>query len=219
MQSKATSVAAYLDELPEERRKAVEAVRAVILKNLGVGFQESMQYGMIGYNVPHSIYPAGYHCDPKQPLPYAALASQKGYMSLYMMALYGSSPELEWFQREWKKTGKKLDMGKCCIRFKKVEDLAIDVIGQAFAKISVEGYIDCYEKGIKREPRTKDSKAKTKSNAKSVGKKKVTEKKKAAVKEGTAVKSTVAVKKGPVKKGPVKKGPVKKSPVKKKASK
>ena len=91
MQSKATTVEQYLAELPEDRRKAVEAVRQVVLKNLDKDFEEGMQYGMIGYYVPHRVYPAGYHCDPKQPLPFAGLASQKNHMALYLMCVYGES--------------------------------------------------------------------------------------------------------------------------------
>src|SRR5882672_4093276 len=119
MQSKATTVEQYLAELPEDRRRAIAAVREVILENLDEDYEEGMQYGMIGYYVPHSVYPAGYHCDPGQPLPFAALASQKNYMSLYLMSLYGAGDHLKWFQQAWKKAGKKLDMGKCCVRFKK----------------------------------------------------------------------------------------------------
>ena len=145
MQSKATTVDAYLAELPDDRRASIEAVRKVILANLDKGFEEGMQYGMIGYYVPHHIYPAGYHCDPKQPLGFAGLASQKNYMSLYMMSVYGDSALATWFQSEWKKTGKKLDMGKSCIRFKKAEDLAMDVIGEAIRRQPLKKYIEVYE--------------------------------------------------------------------------
>ncbi|MCC6130446.1 MAG: DUF1801 domain-containing protein, partial [Acidobacteria bacterium] len=128
MQSKAPTVDEYLASLPEDRRAALAAVRDVIRKNLDPSYEEGMQYGMIGYYVPHSVYPAGYHCDPKQPLPFAGLASQKGHMSLYLMCVYGDSEQEKWFREEWAKTGKKLDMGKSCVRFKKVEDLALGVI-------------------------------------------------------------------------------------------
>ena len=149
MQSKATTVDQYLAELPEDRRAAIQAVRKVILKNLDKDFEEGMQYGMIGYFVPHGIYPAGYHCDPKQPLPFACLASQKNHMALYMMCLYGSGSEADRFQKEWAKTGKKLDMGKSCIRFKKLEDLALDVIGDAIRGVPATKYIEFYETAIK----------------------------------------------------------------------
>lgn len=173
MQSKATTVAQYLAELPEDRRAAIEAVRNVILKNLDTDFEEGMQYGMIGYYVPHRIFPAGYHCDPKQPLPFACLASQKNYMSLYAMSLYGSGTEAKWFHSEWAKTGKKLDMGKSCIRFKKLDDLALDVIGEAIRRVSAKKYIDVYLTAIKdsrKKPGAKSKPAK-KSAAKPVTKK------------------------------------------------
>lgn len=141
MQSKAATVAEYLAELPEDRRRALEAVRKVILDNLDSGYEEGMQYGMIGYYVPHRVYPAGYHCDPKQPLPFAALASQKNYMSLYLMCTYGDAPLAASFREAWSKTGKKLDAGKACIRFKKLDDLALDVIGEAIRRMPARKYI------------------------------------------------------------------------------
>jgi hypothetical protein len=149
MQSNAATVDQYLAELPEDRRQAIAAVRKVIRKNLDKDFEEGMQYGMIGYYVPHRLYPAGYHCDPRQPLPYACLASQKNHMSLYLMPLYGDAAALKWFQGAWAKTGKKLDMGKSCIRFKKVDDLALDVIGEAFQRTNAQRYIKLYESAIK----------------------------------------------------------------------
>lgn len=160
MQSKATTVKQYLAELPDDRRAAIAAVRKVILKNLGKGFQEGMQYGMIGYSVPHSIYPAGYHCDPKQPLPFVCLASQKNYMSLYMMCEDTSEEEMSWFQVEWAKTGKKLDMGKSCIRFKKLEDLALEVIGEAIHRTPVSKHVEFYETVLKDSRKKPASKAK-----------------------------------------------------------
>lgn len=158
MQSKATTVEAYLAELPEDRRAAIAAVRKVILKNLDKNYAEAMQYGMIGYAVPHTVFPPGYHCDPKQPLPFAALASQKNYMSLYLMGLYcgcgepgttdaaghSTTPDAKWFHDAWAKTGKKLDMGKSCIRFKKLDDLPLDVIGEAIKRVPAALYIDRY---------------------------------------------------------------------------
>jgi hypothetical protein len=145
MPSKAATVEQYLFELPDDRRQAVEAVREVILANLDQDYEEGMQYGMIGYYVPHRVYPAGYHCDPKQPLPFAALASQKNYMSLYLMCVYGDSPHAKWFQDAWAKTGKKLDMGKSCVRFKRLEDLALDVIGEAIRRVPARKYIEFCE--------------------------------------------------------------------------
>jgi hypothetical protein len=143
MQSKASTVKEYLASLPDDRRAALEAVRAVILKNLDPAIAEGMSYGMIGYYIPHGIYPPGYHCDPKQPLPFAGLASQKNHMSVYMMSVYG--PKAEEFRAAWAKTGKKLDMGACCVRFKKIEDLALDLIGKVIGEDSAADYIARYE--------------------------------------------------------------------------
>lgn len=155
MQSKAATVEAYLRSLPEDRRGAIRAVREVILKNLDSSYEEGIQYGMIGYYVPHRVYPKGYHCDAKQPLPFAALASQKNYMSLYLMSVYcgctGDSPanqHAQWFRDAWAKTGKKLDMGKACIRFKKVEDLPLDVIGEAVRRVPAAKYIAFCENSL-----------------------------------------------------------------------
>ena len=149
MQSKATTVAQYLAELPADRRAALSVVRKVILDNLDKDYEEGMQYGMIGYFVPHRVFPAGYHCDPRQPVPFAALASQKNHMSVYLMSAYGGSLEEDWLRKAWAKTGKKLDMGKCCIRFKKVEDLALDVVGEAIRRVPAKNYIAYYESAIR----------------------------------------------------------------------
>ena len=150
MQSSAATVADYLASLPEDRRAAIQAVREVFAANLGAGYEEGMQYGMIGYYVPHSIYPAGYHCDRKQPLPLAGLASQKGHMSLYLMGLYMSPGITEWFQSAWLNAGKKLDMGKACVRFKKVDTLALDVLAEAFRRLPVAEYVQIYESNLKK---------------------------------------------------------------------
>jgi hypothetical protein len=153
MQSKASTVAAYLASLPADRRATLEAVRKVVLKHLDSGFAEGMQYGMVGYFVPHTLYPPGYHCDPKQPLPMAGLASQKQHCSLYIMALYtGLGREdndlTRWFRKAWADAGKELDMGKACIRFKTAEDLALDVIAQLFRRVSAKKYIAQYEANL-----------------------------------------------------------------------
>jgi hypothetical protein len=154
MQSKATTVSEYLASLPEGRRQAVEVVRKVILANLDKDYEEGMQYGVIGYYVPHKVFPAGYHCDPTQPLPFAALASQKSYLSLYLMGVYcgcGEGPgasetsHARWFREAWAQTGKKLDMGKACVRFRKVEDLALDVIGEAIRRVPARVHIAQYQ--------------------------------------------------------------------------
>lgn len=155
MQSKATTVEEYLDSLPEDRRTALETVRAVILRNLDKDYEEGMSYGMIGYSVPHRVYPPGYHCDPKLGLPFVALASQKNYMSLYLMGLYcgcvdgvSDTALVRWFHDAWAKTGKKHDMGKSCIRFKKLDDLPLEVIGEAIRRMPAKTYIEAYEKAL-----------------------------------------------------------------------
>lgn len=148
MQSKASTVEQYLAGLPEDRREALKAVRGVILKSLDKDYSEGIQYGMIGYFVPHSVFPAGYHCDPKIPLPFASLGSQKSHMSLHLMNLYMDPEAAEAFQEAWAKTGKKLDMGKACIRFKKLEDLSLEVIAAAIAKTPARKYIETYLSGL-----------------------------------------------------------------------
>lgn len=145
MQSSATTVSAYLAELPDDRRATIDAVRTVLRECLDDAFEEGMQYGMIGYYVPYAIYPPGYHCEPRQPLPFAALASQKNYCSLYLMSVYSTEAERERFQAEWKRTGKRLDMGKSCTRFRTIDDLALDVIRDAVRRISAQDYIKIYE--------------------------------------------------------------------------
>lgn len=186
MQSKAATVEEYLAELTEDRREAIRAVRTVILKHLPKGYEEGMQYGMIGYYVPHDTYPPGYHCDPKQPLPYACLASQKNYMSLYFMGLYSDTEEMTWFHEAWAKTGKKLDMGKSCIRFKRVEDLPLEVIGQAIKRFPVKKYIEQYERVLETSgpKRARKQAAKNPTTKKPVAKKKGAKKKRDAKKAG-----------------------------------
>lgn len=147
MQSKASTVAAYLAALPDDRRSELEAVLKVIRANLSEGFEEGVQYGMIGWFVPHRLYPAGYHCNPAEPLPFAHLAAQKNHLALYMMCLYADSAEMARFRQRWAATGKKLDMGKACIRFKKAGDLALDVIAETFARVTVKRFIEHYEAG------------------------------------------------------------------------
>lgn len=149
MQSKATSVPEYIDSLPADRKKAIVAIRKAILKNLPKGFEEVMSYGMIGYVVPHKLYPAGYHCDPNLPLPFMSLASQKNYISFYHMALY-EGKLLDWFREEWKGvSNKKLDMGKCCIRFKKPDEIPIDLLGELASKVTPKQWIEYYESQVK----------------------------------------------------------------------
>ena len=145
MQSKARTVKQYLAELPADRRAAIKAVRAVILENLDAEYEEGMGYGAISYHVPHRVYPAGYHCDPKLPLPFAGLGWQKHHMSIGFMSVAGSPEESKWFRAAWAKTGKKLDMGKCCVRFRKLEDVPLDVIGEAIRRLPAKRYIAATE--------------------------------------------------------------------------
>lgn len=145
MQSKAKTVTEYLKELPAERREALSVIRKVILDNLPEGFKEGIQYGMIGYFVPLELYPKGYLDDPEQPLPFAALASQKNHMAVYLMGIYGDKKNEEWFKKEYKKTGKKMNVGKSCVRFTKLDDVPLELIGQVIAKASVKEWIKRYE--------------------------------------------------------------------------
>jgi hypothetical protein len=141
MKSNAKTPDEYVAALPDDRRAAISAVREVILANLPKGYEECMSYGMIGYVVPHSIYPDGYPCDPKLPLPYANLASQKNHMALYLMCAYGDNATAEWFRTAWQATGRKLDMGKACVRFKRLEDVPLEVVGRMIARVPVKEYV------------------------------------------------------------------------------
>jgi len=151
MQIKADSPEHYIDQLPEDRKEAISKLRKVILENLPEGFIETISYGMIGYVVPHSIYPKGYHSDPKKPLPFMNIASQKNYIALYHMGIYGNKKLLDWFVNEYNKNYKtKLDMGKGCIRFKNIDLLPYKLIGELSSKISVADLIKIYETNRKR---------------------------------------------------------------------
>ena len=153
MTSKAKTVDEYLQALPVDRRGAIGAVREAILTNLPKGYEECINYGMIGYVVPHSLYPAGYHCDPKLPLPLACLGAQKNHMAIHLMNVYGDPAAEKWFRKAWQASGKKLDMGKACVRFKKLEDMPLDVIGQVIARTPVKNYIAAIEKGLAARPK------------------------------------------------------------------
>jgi len=151
MQSKATTVEQYLAEVPADRQKAMNELRKVIKKNLPKGFKEGMGYGMMGWSVPHSLYPAGYHCNPKDPLPFMGLASQKNSINFYHMGIYADPKLLKWFQDAHAKASpKKLDMGKSCIRYKKPEDIPFKLIGELASKITPDEWIAVYEKALKR---------------------------------------------------------------------
>lgn len=151
MQSKATSPEQYISELPNDRKAVITNLRQIILDNLPKGFKEQMSYGMMGYVVPHSIYPDGYHCSPDLPVPFMNLASQKNFVALYHAGIYASKELLDWFVGEYPKYVKtKLDMGKSCIRFKKMETIPYELIGELCTKMSVDEWIAIYEKNIKK---------------------------------------------------------------------
>lgn len=145
MQSQAKTVASYLAGLPAERREAIAAVRAMVRANVDPLVEEGMQYGMIGFYVPHRVYPAGYHVNPALPLPFIALASQKNHMALYLMTVYADGDGERWFRDEWAASGKKLDMGKSCLRFRTIDDLAMEVLAKAIKRTSVKDHIAQYE--------------------------------------------------------------------------
>ena len=151
MQSLAKTPEEYINELPPDRKEAIQKLREVILKNLPEGFSEVMSYGMIGYVVPHSIYPKGYHANPKLPLGFMNIASQKNYIAVHHIGLYGSDKLTEWFTNEYPKHSKtKLDMGKGCIRFKKLNQIPYDLIGELVGKMTPQEWIEKYETLIKR---------------------------------------------------------------------
>ncbi len=151
MTSKATSPEEYISELPEDRKAPITKLRQIILKNLPKGMKETMNYGMLGYVIPHSVYPGGYHCDTKLPLPFMNLASQKNFIAVYHMGMYAEKEILDWFTNEYSKRCKyKLDMGKSCVRFKKMEDIPYGLIGELTAKMSTEEWIEIYETNIKK---------------------------------------------------------------------
>ena len=151
MQSKAATPDAYIAEMPEERQKAFNKLRSVIKKNIPRGFKETMGYGMMGYCVPHSLYPAGYHCNPKDPLPFIGIASQKNFIAVYHMGIYADPGLHKWFVTAHAKASpKKLDMGKSCIRYKKPGDIPFELIGELASKMTPDDWIKMYESKLKR---------------------------------------------------------------------
>lgn len=141
----------YIDKLPDDRKEAMIKLRATILENLPDGFEETMSYGMIGYVVPHSVYPDGYHCNPHLPLPFMSIASQKSYIALYHMGIYANEELMDWFTGEYPNhVSTKLDMGKSCIRFKKPDQIPFDLIAELTTKMTADAWIELYEKNIKR---------------------------------------------------------------------
>ena len=151
MQSKATTPQAYIKSLPADRKAAISELRKVIKKNLPKGFKEMMGYGMLGYVVPHSLYPAGYHCKPEDPLPFMGVASQKNFISVYHMGMYADKKLLKWYATEYSKiTKKKVDMGKSCTRFTKMDQIPYKLIGELAGKMTAKEWIEIYEKNFKR---------------------------------------------------------------------
>jgi uncharacterized protein YdhG (YjbR/CyaY superfamily) len=159
--SNAKTTDQYIDELPPDRQEPVNRLLGILKQHLPEGFTEGMGYGMPGFSVPHSTYPAGYHCDPKQPLPFIGLASQKGHIGLYHMGLYADPGLMEWFKAEYPKHSKtKLDMGKSCIRFKKPEHIPYELIGQLAEKMTPERWIAIYEEVFRKQDEAKRVKEK-----------------------------------------------------------
>ena len=151
MQSKALTVEEYINELPSDRKEVIQKLRKTIIENLPKGFEEMMGYGMMGYSVPHSIYPNGYHCNPKDPLPFMGMASQNNFVAFYHMGIYADKNLYDWFVAEYTQRCKyKLDMGKSCVRFKKFDDIPYDLIAELTQKISVEDWIKTYESAFKK---------------------------------------------------------------------
>ena len=151
MQYKSDTVDEYINQLPEERKEVLIKLRKIITDNLPEGFVEQINYNMPGYVIPHSMYPDGYHCDPKLPLPFMNIASQKNFVALYNMGIYASPEIYEWFISEFPKHCKrKLDMGKSCIRFKKMDDIPYELIGELVKKMNPKQWIELYEANIKK---------------------------------------------------------------------
>ena len=147
MSAKPTTVTQYLASLEPERRKALQAVRKVVKANLDPKVKEGIQYGMIGYFIPHSVYPDGYHCSPEQPLPFMSIASQKNHMAVYLFCIYGDEAEAARFEKQWARSGKRLDMGKGCVRVRSLEEVPLDVLGRAIKRITAKRFVEAYESG------------------------------------------------------------------------
>ena len=151
MQSKAETPEDYISQLPQERKDVISKIRELILKNIPEGFEEQMSYGMLGYVVPHSLYPDGYHVNPELPLPFMNLASQKNFVALYHSGIYADPKLLDWFTNEYPKyCTRKLDMGKSCIRFKNMDDIPYQLIAELSGKMTVQQWIELYEKNTKK---------------------------------------------------------------------
>lgn len=162
MKAEGKTVIEILANLPEDRAEPFNKLHDVIVKNLPKGFEPAISYGGLWYVVPHKLYPDGYHCKPSEPLPFAGIASQKGSINFYHMGMYANPELLKWFQTEYPKHSKqKLDMGKSCVRFKKLDEIPYKLIGELMKKISVKQWIEVYETAFK--PKSKPAKAKGKT--------------------------------------------------------
>jgi hypothetical protein len=151
MQYQATTTQEYIDQLPEDRKGPITKIRNIFLENLSSDFEEGIQYKMIGFYVPHTVFPGGYHCNPKEPLPFINLASQKNFIALYHMGIYAKKELLDWFVSEYPKhCSYKLDMGKSCVRFKKMDDIPYDLIAELAQKMSAKEWIEIYESTLKK---------------------------------------------------------------------
>jgi len=167
MQIQSATAEEYISKIPEDRREAMTKLRNEVLKNLPKGFQETCAYGMFGYVVPHSIFPAGYHCNPSQPLPFAGMASQKNFIAFYHMGIYNDPKLLDWFVKEYPKhTDAKLDMGKSCIRFKKPEKIPFKLLGELMSKMSVKDWISKYQATLDEHAKKSAAKKAAKKTAK-----------------------------------------------------
>ena len=212
--AKPTTPKQYLDSLPEDRRKAIQAIRRVINANRDPKLREGIQYGMLGWFVPHSVYPAGYHCDPTEPLPFGSLASQKNHIGIYLFCLYTDEAEQARLVKAWKASGKRLDMGKSCIRVRSLEDVPLDVLGEAVSRMTCDRFVEIYESRWGGVAQARKKSAKKKASSKKTAAK--TTAKKAATK---SVSKKTAGKKVVKTKAPSKKTTTKKVTVKKAAKK
>src|SRR5690606_1625087 len=151
MKANGTTVKEILTNVPEERAEAFNRLHQTIIENLPEGFEAAISYGGLGYVVPHSLYPSGYHCKPEEPLPFAGIASQKNSVNLYHMGIYSDPELMKWFTEEYPKHSKrKLDMGKSCIRFKKTQDIPFELIGELMKKMTVQDWVNIYESNLKK---------------------------------------------------------------------
>ncbi len=161
MPTKLATVAELLAAMPEDRRKIVKALRAVIRKNIDKPFKESTEGGVLSYHLPHKVYPFGYHCNPEQPLPFAGVASQKNHVGIYLFCVYCEDDGPDQFREEWLATGNKLNMGKSCVRVTKLENIPLEVVGRAIKRMTAKKFVAAYEAGLPDSVKKKREKLKT----------------------------------------------------------